>query len=83
MKFIGIFLVKLYQKFISPLKPPCCRFRPTCSQYAIEAFREWGFIAGLALTIWRILRCNPFSKGGDDPVPKRPRKGKNQSSNEN
>lgn len=83
MKYIGIFLVKLYQKFISPLKPPCCRFRPTCSQYAIEAFREWGFIAGLALTIWRILRCNPFSKGGDDPVPKRKRKGKNQSSNEN
>jgi putative membrane protein insertion efficiency factor len=83
MKYIGIFLVKLYQKFISPLKPPCCRFRPTCSQYAIEAFHEWGFIAGLALTIWRILRCNPFSKGGDDPVPKRKRKGKNQSSNEN
>lgn len=76
MKYIGIFLVKLYQKFISPLKPPCCRFRPTCSQYAIEAFREWGLIAGLALTVWRILRCNPFSKGGDDPVPKRPRKGK-------
>lgn len=83
MKYIGIFLVKLYQKFISPLKPPCCRFRPTCSQYAIEAFREWGFIAGLALTVWRILRCNPFSKGGDDPVPKRPRKGKNPFSNEN
>lgn len=83
MKYIGIFLVKLYQKFISPLKPPCCRFRPTCSQYAIEAFREWGLIAGLALTVWRILRCNPFSKGGDDSVPKRPRKGKNKSSNEN
>lgn len=83
MKYIGIFFVRLYQKFISPLKPPCCRFRPTCSQYAIEAFREWGFIAGLALTVWRILRCNPFSKGGDDPVPKRKRKGKNESSNEN
>lgn len=75
MKYIGIFLVRFYQKFISPLKPPCCRFRPTCSAYAIEAFQEWGFIIGLALTVWRILRCNPFSKGGYDPVPKRKRKG--------
>ena len=74
MKYIGIFLVRFYQKFISPLKPPCCRFRPTCSSYAIEAFKEWGFIIGLALTAWRILRCNPFSKGGYDPVPKRKRK---------
>ena len=75
MKYIGIFLVRFYQKFISPLKPPCCRFRPTCSAYAIEAFKEWGFIVGIALTAWRILRCNPFSKGGYDPVPKRKRKG--------
>ena len=74
MKYIGIFLVRFYQKFISPLKPPCCRFRPTCSAYAIEAFKEWGFIVGVALTAWRILRCNPFSKGGYDPVPKRKRK---------
>ena len=74
MKYIGIFLVRFYQKFISPLKPPCCRFRPTCSAYAIEAFKEWGFIIGFALTAWRILRCNPFSKGGYDPVPKRKRK---------
>ena len=74
MRYIGIYLVKFYQKFISPLKPPCCRFRPTCSSYAIEAFKEWGFIIGLALTAWRILRCNPFSKGGYDPVPKRKRK---------
>ena len=81
MKHIGIFLVRLYQRFISPLKPPCCRFRPTCSQYAIEAFREWGFIVGFALTFWRILRCNPFSKGGDDPVPKRKKRGKDQNSN--
>jgi putative membrane protein insertion efficiency factor len=75
MKYVGIFLVRFYQKFISPLKPPCCRFRPTCSSYAIEAFKEWGFIIGFALTVWRILRCNPFSKGGYDPVPKRKRKG--------
>ena len=77
MRYIGIFFVKLYQKFISPLKPPCCRFSPTCSQYAIEAFREWGFICGLGLTVWRIIRCNPFGLGGYDPVPKRKRKNKN------
>ena len=77
MRYIGIFFVKLYQKFISPLKPPCCRFSPTCSQYAIEAFREWGFICGLGLTVWRIIRCNPFGRGVYDPVPKRKRKNKN------
>lgn len=74
MKHIAILLVRFYQKFISPLKPPCCRFRPTCSSYAIEAFKEWGLIIGLLLTVWRILRCNPFSRGGYDPVPKRKRK---------
>ena len=75
MKHIAIFFVKLYRKFISPLKPPCCRFTPTCSQYAVEAFTEWGFIRGLGLTLWRIIRCNPFCKGGYDPVPKRKRRG--------
>ena len=71
MKYIAIALVKFYRKVISPLKRPCCRFNPTCSQYAIEAFTEWGFIRGLGLTLWRIIRCNPFCRGGDDPVPKR------------
>ena len=69
MKHIMILLVRFYQKFISPLKPPCCRFTPTCSAYAIEAFSKRGFFAGLILTVWRILRCNPFSRGGYDPVP--------------
>ena len=64
-----IWLVKLYRKFISPIKPPCCRFTPTCSAYALEAFAKRGFFVGLLLTVWRILRCNPFSKGGYDPVP--------------
>ena len=64
-------LIRLYQKIISPLKPPCCRFTPTCSAYAIEAFSKRGFFVGLILTVWRILRCNPFSKGGYDPVPER------------
>ena len=47
---------------------------PTCSEYAIEAFREWGFFAGLGLTVWRILRCNPLCRAGYDPVPKRKRR---------
>ena len=70
MKHVMIWLVRLYQKFISPIKPPCCRFTPTCSAYAIEAFQTRGFFVGLILTVWRILRCNPFSRGGYDPVPK-------------
>lgn len=78
MKRIAIALVEFYRKYISPLKPPCCRFTPTCSAYAIEAYKEWGFVVGTLLTIWRILRCNPFCKGGYDPVPKRKRRRKNQ-----
>ena len=73
MKYLCIWLIRFYRKFISPLKKPCCRFTPTCSQYALEAFDEWGLIIGLLLTVWRILRCNPFCKGGYDPVPKRKR----------
>lgn len=65
--------VKLYRKYLSPLKPtPTCRFTPSCSQYAIDAVREWGIVLGIVLTLFRIVRCNPFSKGGDDPVPKNP-----------
>ena len=64
-----IWLIGLYRRYISPLKPPCCRFTPTCSAYAIEAFEKRGFFIGLALTVWRILRGNPFSRGGYDPVP--------------
>ncbi len=71
MKRIAIGLIQLYQKLISPLKRPCCRFYPTCSQYAVEAIREWGVFRGLALALWRVLRCNPFGRGGFDPVPKR------------
>lgn len=65
--------VKLYRKYISPLKPtPTCRFTPSCSQYAIDAVREWGIVVGTVLAIFRLIRCNPFSKGGEDPVPKNP-----------
>lgn len=60
--------VKLYRKYLSPLKPtPTCRFTPSCSQYAIDAVREWGIVVGTVLTLFRLVRCNPFSKGGDDP----------------
>ena len=71
MKHLMIWLIGLYRKFISPIKPPCCRFTPTCSAYAIEAFQKRGFFIGLILTVWRILRCNPFARGGYDPVPEK------------
>ena len=71
MKYVFIALIKFYRKCISPLKPNCCRFTPTCSAYALEAFTKRGFFAALILTVWRILRCNPFSKGGYDPVPEK------------
>ena len=78
MKYLCIWLIRFYQKVLSPLKRnPTCRFTPTCSAYAIEAFQKRGFFVGLGLTVWRILRCNPFCAGGYDPVPeKRPRRGK-------
>ena len=66
---IWLFPVKLYRRFLSPLKPASCRFYPTCSAYALEAVRLWGIVIGSFLALWRILRCNPFSKGGFDPVP--------------
>lgn len=71
MKYLMIWLVKLYRRLISPLKPPCCRFTPTCSAYAIEAFLKRGFFVGFALSLCRILRCNPFFKAGYDPVPEK------------
>ena len=70
MKYVCIFLIRLYQKYLSPLKPyPTCRFTPTCSAYAFEAFEKRGFFVGMYLTVTRILRCNPFCPGGYDPVP--------------
>ena len=69
MKKLMLAAIRFYRRRISPLKPPCCRFVPTCSQYAIEAIEKYGALKGGALAVWRILRCNPFSKGGYDPVP--------------
>ena len=63
--------IRFYQKHISLNKPPCFRFRPTCSAYAIEAIEKHGALKGLFLALWRILRCNPLCKGGYDPVPPR------------
>lgn len=61
--------IRFYRRFLSPLLPPSCRFTPTCSQYAMEAIKKHGPIKGLALAIWRILRCNPWGGSGYDPVP--------------
>lgn len=62
--------IRFYQQYLSVLKDgPTCRFIPTCSTYAIEAITKYGALKGGALALWRILRCNPFSKGGYDPVP--------------
>lgn len=80
MKRVFIFLIRFYQKYISPLKSkPTCRFYPTCSQYAIEALEIHGFFKGSFLAVWRILRCNPFCRGGYDPVPEKKERGKKAS----
>ena len=71
MKRIPILLIRFYQKLISPLFPQRCKYHPSCSAYAAEAFQEWGFFRGLGMSVWRVLRCNPFSLGGFDPVRKR------------
>lgn len=66
-----IVLVMIYQKIISPLFPPTCRYTPTCSSYFIEALKEWGIFKGMFLGIKRILKCNPYGGCGNDPVPKK------------
>ncbi len=71
IKKIFVTLIKFYQKNISPLKPPVCKYYPTCSHYALEAFEEHNWFKALILSVWRVLRCNPFSKGGYDPIPKK------------
>ncbi|ANJ69504.1 MULTISPECIES: membrane protein insertion efficiency factor YidD [Latilactobacillus] len=69
MRKILIGLVRFYQKGISPLLPPSCRYYPTCSSYMIQAIQKHGAILGLIMGIGRILRCHPFVRGGYDPVP--------------
>jgi hypothetical protein len=66
---IPILLIKFYQAFLSPMLGSSCRYYPTCSSYALEAFQRHNFFYASWLMVWRILRCNPFAKGGFDPVP--------------
>ncbi|WP_010168194.1 membrane protein insertion efficiency factor YidD [Candidatus Epulonipiscium viviparus] len=71
MKKLALFLIRFYQKCISPHLGPRCRFYPTCSSYTYEAIQIHGFFKGGLLGTFRILRCNPFCKGGFDPVPEK------------
>lgn len=68
MRRLFIFLIRFYQKFISPVKPGKCRFYPTCSQYMLEAIEKYGLCKGVWLGMKRILRCHPFNPGGYDPL---------------
>jgi len=70
MKKIFLFFIRFYRKYISPMKPPTCRFAPTCSHYALEAIDEYGAVKGGWLSVKRISKCHPFHPGGYDPVPK-------------
>jgi len=69
LNFPFVILIKFYKVCISPYKKPCCRFTPTCSTYALEAFNKYGPIKGFWLSLKRILRCNPWGGSGYDPVP--------------
>lgn len=74
-----IWCIRFYQRFLSPLKPPTCRFYPTCSNYGIEAIRRFGALKGGWLTVKRILKCHPFHPGGFDPVPEPVRRPKRKT----
>lgn len=69
LRKIYLIPVFIYRKIFSPLKPPCCRFTPTCSAYAVQAIEKFGIFKGTVLAVYRVLRCNPFCKGGIDNVP--------------
>jgi uncharacterized protein len=69
MRRVALLLIRGYQRGLSPLLPPSCRFVPSCSDYGYQAIEKYGIIRGGAMTVWRIMRCNPFNKGGYDPVP--------------
>lgn len=68
MKRLALAMIRFYQRWISPLLPPSCRYVPTCSEYGHDAIERYGLLGGGARALWRLLRCNPFGKGGFDPV---------------
>jgi hypothetical protein len=68
LAWLALQLIRFYQRCISPGLPPACRFVPTCSEYGYEAIAKYGIIKGGRLAVWRVLRCNPFGRGGYDPV---------------
>ncbi|MBQ8170714.1 MAG: membrane protein insertion efficiency factor YidD [Oscillospiraceae bacterium] len=71
MKYLFLGIIKLYRLTLSKILPPACRFSPSCSEYATTAIRRFGAVKGGYLALWRIIRCNPFSHGGYDPVPEK------------
>jgi len=71
VKRLALLPIAAYQRWVSPAMPRRCRFEPTCSAYASIAIRRFGLLRGLVLATWRLLRCNPLSDGGFDPVPER------------
>ena len=71
MKYLFLGIIKLYRMTLSKILPPCCRYHPSCSEYATIAIRRFGAVKGGYLALWRIIRCNPFGSGGYDPVPEK------------
>lgn len=69
VKYPFLWLIRAYQLIISPMLPRSCRFEPSCSHYGFEAIQKHGVIKGVGLAFWRVCRCNPWGKGGYDPVP--------------
>jgi uncharacterized protein len=69
MKHLFIFLIKVYQRTLSRVMPPSCRFYPSCSEYGVQALQKYGVFKGSWLTVKRVARCHPFNPGGYDPVP--------------